>query len=64
MYGMCKYIDVMFHFLSDLTKEEVIELKHSNTQEQLADILTKPLKLESFVMLGDDLRKKTLTSVT
>ena len=64
MHGMCKHIDVMFHFLSDLTEDRVIELKHSNTQEQLTDILTKPLKLESFVMLGDDLRKKTLTSVT
>lgn len=60
MHGMCKYIDVMCYFLSDMTKNEVIELKHSNTQEQLADILTKSLKLESFVMLRGRLKNEDI----
>lgn len=51
MHGRSKHIDVRFHFLRDLTKEGVVELVHCNTQEQVSDIMTKPLKLESFLKL-------------
>jgi hypothetical protein len=51
MHGRCKHIDVKFHFLRDLTKEGVIELKHCSTHEQLADIMTKALKLDTFCRL-------------
>jgi hypothetical protein len=50
-----KHIGVRFHFLRDLTKEGVVELKHCSTQEQLADIMTKALKLETFCKLREDL---------
>lgn len=46
MHGHCKHIDVRFHFLRDLTKARTIELMHCVTQEQVADIMTKPLKLD------------------
>ncbi|GAU31045.1 hypothetical protein TSUD_214810 [Trifolium subterraneum] len=55
MYGRCKHIDVRYHFLRDLTKEGVVELKHCSTQEQLADIMTKALKLDNFCKLREDL---------
>ena len=48
MHGRSKHIDVRFHFLRDLTKEGTIELVHCNTQEHIAGIMTKPLKLEIF----------------
>lgn len=48
MYRRCKHIDVMFHFLRDLTIDGTIEMKYCITQEQLADVLTKPIKFESF----------------
>lgn len=48
MHGRSKHIDVRFHFLRDLVNEGVVQLKFCGTQEQVADILTKPLKLESF----------------
>ena len=51
LHGRSKHIDVRFHFLRDLTKEEVVELGPCQSQEQIADILTKPLKLEAFVKL-------------
>ena len=51
MHGHNKHIDVRFHFLRDLTKDGVIELKHYCTQEQVADIMTKPLKLGVFLKL-------------
>lgn len=51
MHGRCKHIDVRFHFLRDLTKEGTVELVHCGSQEQIADIMTKPLKLDVFLKL-------------
>jgi hypothetical protein len=48
MHGRCKHIDVRFHYLRDLVKDEVIMLEYCKTQDQVADLMTKPLKLESF----------------
>ena len=51
MHGRNKHIDVRFHFLRNLTKEGTIELVHCGTEDQVADIMTKPLKLEVFQKL-------------
>jgi hypothetical protein len=52
MYGRCKHIVVRIHFLKDLTKlDGIIELMHCNSQDQEADIMTKPLKLETLCKL-------------
>ena len=56
MHGRSKHIDVRFHFLRDLTKEEVVKLVHCGTNDQVADILTKPLKFEVFLKLCKKLR--------
>ena len=53
LHGRSKHIDVRFHFLRDLTKEGIVELVQCSTREQIADILTKPLKLETFLKLRD-----------
>lgn len=53
IHGRSKHIDVRFHFLRDLTKEGIVELVQCSTREQIADILTKPLKLETFLKLRD-----------
>jgi hypothetical protein len=63
MHGRCKHIDVRYHFLRDLTKDNVIELKYCSSQEQLADVLTKPLKLESFCRLREGLGVVDLSEV-
>ena len=55
MHGRSRHIDVRFHFLRDLTKEEVVKLVHCGTNDQVADILTKPLKLEVFSKLREKL---------
>ena len=55
MHGRSKHIDVRFHFLHDLTIDGVIELKHCVTQEQVADIMTKPLKLDAFIKLRESM---------
>ncbi|XP_073304217.1 secreted RxLR effector protein 161-like [Primulina huaijiensis] len=48
MHGCSKHIDVRFHFLRNITKDGTIELVYCGTQDQVADIMTKPLKLEVF----------------
>ncbi|KAL5583478.1 hypothetical protein UlMin_015920 [Ulmus minor] len=50
-HGRCKHIDVKYHFLRDLTKDEVIDIVYCRSEDQVADIFTKPLKLASFLKL-------------
>ena len=49
--GRSKHIDIRFHFLRELVKDGVVDLSHCNTQDQVADIMTKPLRLEVFLKL-------------
>ena len=48
LHGRSKHIDVRFHFLHDLTREGTIELVYCGTQDQLADMMTKPLTMDAF----------------
>lgn len=63
MHGRSKHIDVRFHFLCDLIKDGELELKHCKTDEQIADIMTKPLKLEVFERLRGLLGVRPATDV-
>lgn len=51
MHGRSKHIDVRFHSLHDLTKDGVVKLEHCGSKDQLADLMTKPLRLEVFARL-------------
>jgi len=51
MHGRSKHIDIRFHFLRELVKDGLDELITCSTQEQVADILTKPLKLDVFLKM-------------
>lgn len=53
LHGRSKHIDVRFHFLRDLTRDGKVELIHCGSHDQVADIMTKPLKLDAFVKLRD-----------
>lgn len=53
LHGRSKHIDIRFHFLRDLTRDGVVELVHCRSKDQIADIMTKPLKLEEFLKLRD-----------
>ena len=55
LHGHSKHIRVRFHFFRDFTKEETINLLFCGTRNQLADLLTKPLKLEAFRKLQEEL---------
>eukprot|EP00253_Pinus_taeda_P004619 PITA_04619 len=43
-----KHIDTKFHFIRELVNNGEIVLQHWRTEDQLADILTKPLAKKSF----------------
>ena len=49
MHGRSKHIDIRFHYLRELVQNEVINLIHCGTREQVADIMTKPLPLDAFL---------------
>jgi hypothetical protein len=51
MHGCNKHINVRFYFLSELTKTGTIKMIHCGTQDQIADVMTKPLKLDAFLKL-------------
>lgn len=67
LYGRSKQIDVRYHFLRDLTKDGTIDLVCCKSENRIADILTKPLKLAVFERLGGMLglcsRKKIVSEV-
>lgn len=46
--GRSKHIDMRFHFIRDCVERGEIEVKYVKTQEQKADILTKPLTAARF----------------
>ena len=48
-HGWSKHIDIKFHFLRDLVKDGVVKLSYRSSQNQVVDIMTKPLKLEQFL---------------
>jgi hypothetical protein len=51
MSGCKKHISVRFYFLCELTKARTVEMVHCNNQNQVADVMTKPLKLDAFLKL-------------
>eukprot|EP00253_Pinus_taeda_P004706 PITA_04706 len=46
-----KHIDTRFHYIRELVNNGEIVLEHCRTQEQVADIFTKPLDQKSFEFL-------------
>ena len=55
LHSKTKHIDVRYHFLRDHQEKGDIELCHVDTQNQLADILTKPLDQSTFARLRGEL---------
>lgn len=55
-----KHIDIKHHFVRDEIKHNNIKLKWVSTQQQLADILTKPLTEHTFKLLRSQLMKRVV----
>ena len=50
-HGRSKHIDTRFHYIRDCITKKEVELKYIKSQDQAADIFTKPLKLETFIKM-------------
>ncbi|WVZ80150.1 hypothetical protein U9M48_027649, partial [Paspalum notatum var. saurae] len=55
LHSRTKHIDVRFHFLRDHYEKGDIDLVHVASENQLADIFTKPLEFGAFVRLRSEL---------
>ena len=51
LHGRSKHIDVKYYFLRDLSNDGTIKLVYCRSEDLVADIQTKPLKLATFVKL-------------
>jgi hypothetical protein len=54
-HSRTKHIDIRYHFLRDHQQKWDIEIAYVNTQNQLADIFTKPLDEKTFSKLRSEL---------
>ncbi|XP_071653754.1 uncharacterized protein [Temnothorax longispinosus] len=45
-----KHVDIKYHYIRQVYEEEKLEIQHVASQDQLADIFTKPLTREKFVI--------------
>jgi hypothetical protein len=59
-HGRSKQIETKFHFLRDQASKGKLKLTHCKTDVQVADILTKPLKIERFKELRGMLKVTSL----
>ena len=50
-----KHIEVRYHFIRDMVQKGAIKLKYVPTEEQVADVLTKPLARVKFEYFRDKL---------
>ena len=50
-----KHIEIDYHFIRDRAQKGAIKLQYISTDDQVADILTKPLVKGKFVFFGDKL---------
>ena len=50
-----KHIEIKYHFIWDMLQKGDVKIKYVPTEEQVADVLTKPLAHVKFEYFGDKL---------
>ena len=63
LHGRSKHIDVRFHFLRNLISDGSISMEYCGTGEQVADIMTKPLKFDQFEKLREALGVRSCSDI-
>ena len=56
MHSWTKHIDIRHHFIRDHVLKGDVEITFVDTQNQLADIFTKPLAKDAFFKIRRELR--------
>ena len=59
-HGRSKHIDIKYHFIRNEIKKGIIKLKYLQSNEMIADILTKPLSAPTFLKLRNLLNIKEI----
>ena len=54
-HNRSKHIDIRYHFIWDMVQRGAVRLDHIGTDEQVADILTKPLGKVKFLTFRESL---------
>jgi hypothetical protein len=62
-HGRSKHIETKFHFLRDQVTKGKIKMSYCNTNDQMADVLTKPLKIDRFKDLRRMLNVQSLENL-
>lgn len=52
-YGRSKHIETRLHYLREEVNNGMLRVQHCPTEEQLADICTKPVKIDRYIMLKE-----------
>ena len=50
-----KHIDLKYHYIRDIVQKGVVKLQYTSTDEQVADIFTKPLARVKFAYFRERL---------
>jgi hypothetical protein len=50
-----KHIEIDYHFVRDMVAKKTLDVRFISGQDQLADILTKPLVVARFILLKSNL---------
>jgi hypothetical protein len=50
-----KHIEIHYHYIRDMVQRGALKLQYINTDEQVADVLTKPLSHVKFEYFRDKL---------
>ena len=58
-----KHVEIKYHFIRDLVQRRALKLQYIRTDEQIADILTKPLTTKKFVYFCDKIGMEKNTSL-
>jgi len=51
LHSRTKHIELRYHFLRELVESSILQISYISTEDQLADILTKPLDQKRFIHL-------------
>lgn len=54
-HGRSKHIEIRYHFVRELVENRDIKMEFCKSEQQLADIFTKPLGIGPFVHLRESL---------
>ena len=49
--GRCKHIDVKLRFVAEAVKDEIVRVRYTPTEQNIADLFTKPLSIAVFERL-------------